>query len=423
MQRILSFEQTPPLADPLRYFLTAPAFALAAALLLVWQGPALFISRWAPQTLAVTHLITLGFLTSVMIGALLQMLPVVAGAILPGPRLTAATVHLLLCAGTIFLVAAFLTLLPVLFAAAMVLLVLAMGVFLVASLWSLKGGGAGSPMVSGIRLALLALVATLGLGVALASGFALPVLLPLVELTDLHALWGIAGWIGLLVIGVAYQVVPMFQVTAPYPPWLARMLAPTLLCLALAASAGAWWAPGAIALGYLLFAGATLVLIWRRKRPKHDASVMFWYASMATLAMGSCVWLAGWMMPAWRDAPSYPLTIGVLLLAGFGCSVVNGMLYKIVPFLVWYHLQSRLAGGPVKAPNVRQVIPESAARLQFGLHLLALVLVVAATIWPQQLARAAGAAFCASHAVLWFNLLRAGRIYRVMSLAIARTAR
>ena len=47
--------------------------------------------------------------------------------------------------------------------------------------------------------------------------------------TDLHALWGLLGWVGLLVVAIAYEVVPMFQATPPYPPWMQRGLSLTLL--------------------------------------------------------------------------------------------------------------------------------------------------------------------------------------------------
>ena len=89
----LSLDQAPPISVPLRFFLTAPLFALSAALLLLWQGPDLFDSRWNPTTLAVTHLLTLGYLGIVMIGAILQMLPVVAGTPMRHPRRVAAVIH------------------------------------------------------------------------------------------------------------------------------------------------------------------------------------------------------------------------------------------------------------------------------------------------------------------------------------------
>ena len=79
MQRKLAFEHTPGLALPLRFLLAAPWFGALAGLLLVWQGADAMSTRWAPATLAVTHLLTLGFLGMAMAGSLLQMVPVVAG--------------------------------------------------------------------------------------------------------------------------------------------------------------------------------------------------------------------------------------------------------------------------------------------------------------------------------------------------------
>ena len=64
----------------------ALGIVLLAGLLLVWEGPALLASRWMPAALAAVHLITLGYLGQVMSGALLQLLPVVVGAPVPGVR-------------------------------------------------------------------------------------------------------------------------------------------------------------------------------------------------------------------------------------------------------------------------------------------------------------------------------------------------
>ena len=75
MQALLSFNKAPPFAAPLRFFLTAPLFAMTAGLLLLVLGPDMFASRWMPGLLAATHLITVGFMLQVMLGALIQILP------------------------------------------------------------------------------------------------------------------------------------------------------------------------------------------------------------------------------------------------------------------------------------------------------------------------------------------------------------
>lgn len=71
MQDLLSFDQSPPLAAPLRFFLTAPLFAILAGLTLLASGPDALASRWTPAMLALTHLVAVGFMLQVMLGALL----------------------------------------------------------------------------------------------------------------------------------------------------------------------------------------------------------------------------------------------------------------------------------------------------------------------------------------------------------------
>jgi hypothetical protein len=112
----LSLEQAPPFSVPLRFFLTAPWFLVLAAALMLWEGSGIFASRWLPATLALTHLLVLGFMAQVMLGALLQILPVAVGVTVPRPRLTAALIHIPLTLGTLTLAGAFLFSLPVGFA-------------------------------------------------------------------------------------------------------------------------------------------------------------------------------------------------------------------------------------------------------------------------------------------------------------------
>lgn len=422
MQRILSFEQTPALLVPLRFMLTAPAFALLAAMLMFWIGPDMLASRWLPATLAFTHLLTIGFLSMTMVGALIQILQVVAGIDIIRPQLTALVVHTALAAGCILLSLGFLTSDALLFKLALTCLA---GGFL----WLLAACSVGlwqirqpTATVTAIRLALAGLAVAVALGAAAASTFAWSLALPLVALTNLHAAWGLLAWVGLLTVGVAYQVVPMFQVTPVYPAFITRWLAWSILAGLCAWSvSGLLPAPASpvfdvaasmlLCAAFLVFGLGTLRLLGQRKRPP-DATTLFWRTSLASLVAGALLWLAGRWMPPGADPQWLPLSIGALFIVGFGCTVVNGMLYKIVPFLVWYHLQHQLGSHGRKAPNVRQIITDQSASRQFYVHLCAVVLIAAAPVWPEMLARLAALAFGISAGWLGLNLVRATRVYR-----------
>lgn len=409
MQRTLALDQSPPLRTVLRYFLGTPLFVLLGGALLAWQGEAALQSRWAPATLALTHLFTLGALGMSMVGALIQILPVVAGVVLPRGRLMAQSVHVLLGVGTLTLACAFLLSEPWLFRAALGLLVPAL-LWLCAcvtvALWQPHSEGA-APMLGTVRLALASLAVTVLLAAVLGAAFAWPGVtpaLPLLRATDLHAMWGVFGWGGLLLAGVAFQVVPMFQVTQLYPPLLHRWMGVAVFLLLLACSAGALplALPTALLLAYAGFAAVTYWLLAHRKRPTGDAMTLFWRLSMASLA--ACPLL--WLMPA---GPARPLALGVLAIGGFLYSAINGMLYKIVPFLVWHHLQEQAAPGQ-RAPAVKHIIADTRARAQFWLQAAALALLLGACWFPALLACSAGLALALSSLALAWNLGAALRI-------------
>ncbi len=418
-RRALSFDDNPPLSLPLRYFLTAPLFAALAAGLLTWQGEPALLTRWSPLTLALTHLMVLGCLSMTMVGALLQMLPVVAGIAVPHVGRVGAAVHLGLSGGTLLLAYAFWSQQAALFALALAPLLGALLLFVGActvGMWREHAPGSGA-VVGGIRLALTALVATAALGGMLAGAFAWPdaAQLPLQRLTDLHAMWGLLGWVGLLVIAVAFQVVPMFMLTEPYPSFLTGGYT-TILFLLLAAASLSSGLPGAglvfhqlclmlLAAGYALFAGVTLVLLARRKRPKADPTTLYWRVAMASLVAALTLWL--W--PRAEPSNATPLALGVLLIAGFALSAINGMLYKIVPFLAWYHLQEAMAASGRKLPAVNKIIPERRAHWQFAAHAAALLLLLGACYQPA-LVRAAAALMCLACIGLALNLSTAARL-------------
>lgn len=412
----LAFSQAPPFSLPLRFFLTAPLFLIAAGILIALYPEAL-ASRWTPQALALTHALTLGFLAMVMLGAMLQMLPVVAGSPVPAPRFVARASHIALALGTLTLMAGFLLSAPKAFSAGVILLLVSFAIFIAAATLSLARAVAGVT-VSGMRYALASLVFTIALGAVLALLRAGWWNAATEGASAAHVGFGLLGWVLLLVAGVAYQVVPMFQITPPYPPRLSKWLAGAMFALlVLRAFAPLLPQPvvilldAGLAAGVVLFAFNTLRLQSRRRRKLPDITLDYWRLGMASLIACVLAWLLAQLWPAWENSNAYPLLLGVLFLVGFAVSVVAGMLYKIVPFLAWFHLQAQLQAKAGTIPNMKQMIDEKNMRLQFRLHLAALALLVAAAAWPAALHMPAGIVFALSALMLWRNLFAALRRY------------
>lgn len=422
MQRLLSLEQTPPLGVPLRFFLTAPLFAIAAGLVLLVQGPDALLSRWTPTLLALTHLITLGFLGLIMLGALMQILPVVAGVEIAYPSFTAKSAHALLTVGALSLAGGFLSGDRWLFQLALPALGLGFVVFLLACWLGIRGSDSDNVTLKAVKLSLWSLLFAIVAGLLMLLSYASNVPRPALPLTDLHVMWGLGGWVGLLVAAVAYQVVPMFQMTALYPAPVTRGLAMVIFLSLLAAASimvvpgGAHLVPrlfqGLAAIGYLIFGLVSLNLLYRRKRAQREATTLFWYLSLISLTVCAALFLAAVAVPSLQEQPAYTLMLGMLFIVGFAFSVTNGMLYKILPFLSWYHLQSCLTDRKKRAPNIKQFISDARARWQFACHVLGLLLLLAACWRPEIFTRLGALVFSLSSVFFSLNLLGAVRLYR-----------
>lgn len=418
MQALLSFDKAPPFAAPLRFFLTAPLFGMLAGLLLLWQGPALLASRWSPGALAATHLITIGFMLQAMFGALIQILPVVAGANIPYPLSFSRWLHAGLSSGVLLLALGFVFGIPGALMLAAIILFLSIGSFLLAVARALLGVPTSSPTIGGLKLALLGLAGVLTLGVVLALGLAKGWPIPLMVLTNLHAGWGLGAWGSILLSAIAYVVVPMFQLTPGYParqswyfPWL------MLGCIALwtASVALEIQLMGDLAQGFasllgIAFCGFTLRLQSKRRRARADATYRYWQLGLCSAIFALMIGLTVTLWPAAADWAQWPLLFGVLLLVGGFMSFIIGMLYKIVPFLAWLHLQNLGESSRTPAPAMNKILGDKAMHRQMLFHALALLALAAAVFVPEWLARPAGLAFMAANALLMWNL--AGALYR-----------
>lgn len=402
---------------PYRFFLTAPWFSVAAGMLLALGGESVLATRWSAQTLGLTHLLTAGFMLQAMCGALFQFVPVAAGGNVRHPRLLAGIVHPMILVGAGLLVAGFLAGNGRMLLAALGPLALGTILFVVAIGHALWTAPLGSQVLGALRFAVFGLLATIAIGAFMAWTLGRGETAALLELTTAHATWGLGAWALALLCGVSLYVVPMFQLTPTYPATFARatpvalFLFSSLSTIGVVFAGGVWQnlaTLGTFAAG-AAYATITIRLQTRRRRKVTDPT--FWFfrvATMSALAAAALV-LAAQFLPMLKHDARYALTLGILTIGGGFVSAINGMLYKIMPFINWLHLQ-RLAGIAAMPPNMREMLSENAMRGQMRLHFIALGGVLAA-VWAPILARPAGLLWAASAAWLGANLIHAVKRY------------
>ncbi|HJO22056.1 MAG: hypothetical protein QF890_05910 [Myxococcota bacterium] len=421
----LHLEQAPPLAIPLSFFLSAPIAVVGAGLLLLIGGSGALTTSWAPLTLSLTHLGTLGLLAMVMMGALYQMTAVVAGSPVPRVRLAYA-VHPLFVLGVVCLCWGTASVSAGLVAFAIGPLGVALLLFLIPVGTALHRAPTRNQTVLGMLLAVTCFGIAAVLGILMAfghGGLGFPGPRPL--WTQVHLSVALLGWVGGLLSAVSWQVLPMFYLAAPVPriyklaiPWLIGAGVALPLVVLLVDGFGSLGGAGGrsqqlAALGAL----PALVAVWglhplaslrslaSRRRRRSDGSLLFWRSGLLVApAVALCAGAA-----SLASDPRWGLLFGWLALWGWAGMVVHGMLTRIVPFLVWFHRFAPLVGRQ-RVPAARSLLPDRWVRRSYGLHVLTLFVGIGAIgLGGDGPARVLGASLLATGAGLFSLLVHVAR--------------
>ncbi|MGZ8900757.1 MAG: hypothetical protein ACXW3Z_11730, partial [Limisphaerales bacterium] len=324
------------------------------------------------HVIAITHLITLGWICSVVMGAVYQLVPVALETKLHNERLAQVhcVLHLIGFAGMARMFWIWNIQLAACFG-----LVLGTGVALFVynigrTLWRIPRW---SVVATGVTSALTWLALTILAGLLLAAAKLWPISRfdPISQM-HAHAHLGGLGFFVILIVGVSYKLVPMFVLSEIQNPRRARASIVLLnmglagLFVTLLLNSALKLAFAAIVVAGLAIYGWELATIVRaRKRRALDWGLKYFLTAIGLLVPVSLLGLG----LAQRDLPLNALTgqlenvYGLLALLGVVTFAIIGMLYKIVPFLVWY---ARYSGeiGRKKVPSLADLY---SARLQmFG---------------------------------------------------------
>lgn len=395
----LALAAAPPVALPRRFLLTAPLWCIAAGGLLSVFGQEALLSRWAPATLALVHAMAVGMLGNVMAGSLLQFLPAAAGVRVAGGVRAGHALHVLLNAGALVLVAGFASMRVGLLLPGAAILAAAFGLLAAMCLPGLARMAARGLLHAGIAQALLSLLVTVGVGIGLVLGLRGGGLSP-ARWTDVHAAFGLLGWVLGLVASVAGVVMPMFQGTSA-PPARAQAGWQALVLLALLAVAAGAGPPARFGVAACV-AGAAIAGLWLQWRARHVRNqwlVRFWRAGLVALLATAVALAAG----------ASPVLVGSLALGIALPMLVTGMQLEIVAFLGWIGLHRTCPRG-TRLPPVQRLLPEADKRRVFVAFLVAALVLAIAAAWPAAwTARIAGVLLVLAGALLLHALHGVGR--------------
>lgn len=399
-------------ALPLPYLSAALVALLVFSAGIPLLAPQLVASSSAPHVLGLTHVIVLGWVTMVMIGALHQLLPVALRATLWSPGLARAGFWLYAGAVAGFAPSVFFWWLPGM-AGFGTLAVLAVLVFCLNLLASYRSVQLWHAMAFYVLAGIFWLLLTIGLG----GSYALDHLFRWFAITDarlaVHAQLGLAGWASLVLMGVSYKLTEMFSLAHGQGKglrlwnlgfWNAGLLGLLISTWVAPASplvpAFAVWLLGSAAI-YVFDIGRVL-----RHRRRRTFSLDQWHAfvSLASLLVAAAM---GVLLAARHPlTATWTVTYGYVVLAGWFGFAILGKQYKIVPFLTWLRRFSRVAGSS-PTPLLREMVDGRTGWIAFALLLAgyAGVAVGLVTAWVP-LVQGAGALYAAGAWLFAYDMVR-----------------
>ena len=345
----MASRQAPPITLPGEHFAAALLFlALGTVGLVLIAGDLSTGAYPSPRVIGVTHFFTLGWITTSIMGALYQFLPVALGEPIRSIRLAHVTFGVYVIGLPLF-IAGLLTGGRALMIPGAVTLASGLGLFLVnlggtlarasrrdVTWWALLGAAVflSLTVVFGLALAGNLEWGYLGTNRFVALG------------VHLHVALG--GWVGLVIVGVAHRLLPMFLLSHGVDETLTRA-AVALIAAGAAVLAVLHHAPAALGRwtpALLMGGGVACFLIqasrFYRKRVRRalDPGMRLVAVALGLLTVG--LLLAGPVVLGRAD--SRLATGYVFLLVGGISLFVAAHYYKIIPFLVWYHRFGPLAG-------------------------------------------------------------------------------
>ncbi|MDF2449074.1 MAG: hypothetical protein K0R26_1578 [Bacteroidota bacterium] len=357
-------------------YLTAAIFFFAISVLLWLAGDALVGHYFHPKVLAITHITTLGWISTIIIGSLYQLVPVISNKKIHSPQMALLS-FILIIVGTGLLAYAFWTFNTgrAIQVAAGILLA-GVTVLLINMLLTLKDTEEKNPEMDLILSSLLWFWLTAFIGTLLAFNFEF-VFLPKEHLfyLRLHAHIGIIGWFICLIIGVASKLLPMFLLSSkPDLRFIRYSYFSINIGLLLFLIDALFFGGITRSEIYILVvvSGIVSFLVFIAKafktsaRKKLDINLKHSYAAFIFFMIPILIWVILKLGFVTDAALNLQLTTAVAfsILFGFITFLILGQTFKNLAFIVWLKAYQEVSGKS-KTPLPKDLYSEKLTRAQF----------------------------------------------------------
>ena len=401
----VSREFAPPFSLISPFFTAGSIFYLVAMLLLPMLGADssvydIAVAGWA-------HIFLLGFVMMIIFGAMAQLVPVV----LEVGHFSVDFYYLiwpLLTAGTILMGVGFAAV-PALLPYGGLTVLVAMAIFLADTILTLRKVERVSLTVKTVAVtnAFLLLGILVGFAMALAIGAGVDV--DIGRWIGAHIVLVLGGFVTLTIIGMSMVLLPMFGLSHGFDETPVNRAFKIMSCAVFAYFVGTLFDSESIRflsmVAVFIATGLYLWQIWLIYKSRARKESDIWFKSMV-VGYGSLAFallLAPFALIGRLESLA---TASVwFLVMGFFTFLINGHLYKIVPFLVWFERYSPLVGKE-KVPMLADMVPKRQAEFQFRFSTAGMIMAGAGLLLGSDELFRGGAAFMAVGALFMFMSVR-----------------
>lgn len=371
---------SPPFRIVSKYFIAAISSFVLLNLFLLLNHSFITGHHFSPKILAITHIATLGWVTMIIFGALFQLIPVVLEVKLFSETLAEIQFWIYIV-GAIGLVYCFWTFTTGMYMdISAILLNLVMYIFsfnIIMTFTRVKNWN-----ITGLYLggAIFYLIVTAIAGLLLAINLGTPYIkIDHLQYLSLHAHVAIIGWVSMVIMGVTYKLIPMFTLShgfkltfAKWAFWLINigLLGINIIFHYKDTTFLYYVFIPMIALGILFFLIQVYMIFQKRMRRKLDIGLKF--SSYAYLMLALTTILGSFIaFVDYENITNLTIIYGYMIIFGYLSMLIVGQMYKVVPFLVWYHKYSSKVGLE-KVPLLKEMFNEKIALYGFYFMMTAL---------------------------------------------------
>lgn len=368
----ISKDFAPPFKMIEPFFMAGSIFYLLGMLFLLFLDPMsghldFGIVGWV-------HWFMLGFVMMIIFGAMAQLVPVVVEV----GHFSVDMYYVIfptLLVGTIVMAFGF-WVSPVMLPYGGLLVLVSMVIFLAETLLTLRKAERITLTVKSVLASNIFLTIAIVIGFLMSLAVGGDTALDINRWIGAHVVLVLGGYVTLTIIGLSMILLPMFGLSHGFdetPVQRSFWLMSAGVSAYLVSTILEWnWLGYVAMLGMYLSVGLYTYQIYiiyqTRARKAHDIYAKSMYVGYGALSVSLLLGL----MTLISDAEQIKLAAVWFLIVGFVSFLVNGHLYKIVPFLVWFERFSPLVGKQ-KVPMLHEMLPAKKAEYQFWFSAIGMI--------------------------------------------------